>query len=311
MAEGRRALPEPVSRSVPIAMTVACDFAPGYAVGAERRESLGVFLPATVFAIEAATTRLFSDAARVRLALQRRLLEPRGERRESAGQPRDVDVLEALWEIADDSGLHSAFVVLPVDQPVRDALATGSSGRGFLIAYRATRRGPLPHVELYCQKITFEAGSLTTYLENLARGTGFALTLLVATMGTQPLVDAYERYRMTQEITAVYGGEPFVTSTTVGIDASTLLDAAAHDMHFAVAGLEPRERARRVALVQLALDLNGYPVGGIDGIYGNDTQTQLHAFAVSKRITDDINDPNLRRALVRALHAGAWELVKN
>ena len=91
----------------------------------------------------------------------------------------------------------------------------------------------------------------------------------------------------------------------------TLLDAAADDMNFAMPGLDDLERARRTAFVQLALDLNGYPVGRIDGICGGNTQKQLDAFADRKGIkSGDINDPNLRRALVRALHSGAWDLAK-
>jgi hypothetical protein len=309
MANGDRERWKSSVRDLPFSMAVSCDFASRYERKIEGLVPPQAFLPATVFAIESASTRLFGDAAGLRDALGRRLREQMDSRRESTGEDAAVDVFDALWEITDRSGLHSAFVVISIDQAVRTALTSSDVRQGFLLGYWASRLGP--GVDIRCERITFETGSLKTYLENLAKGTGFALTLLVAGAATQPAVDAYGRYRITQEITSVYGGEPFMTSTTIELNASALLDAAADDMNFSAPGLDQLERARRTAFVQLALDLNGYPVGRIDGACGRITQGQLSAFAHNKGLkSGDINDPNLRRALVRALHSGAWELIR-
>jgi hypothetical protein len=311
MTNGDRDRWERAVRTLPFSIVVSCDFAPGQSLNIEGRAPAQVFLPATVFAIESATTRLFGDAARLRTALGRRFAERVGSSDEERGNDRSINVVDALWELGDRSGFHPAFVVGTIDQAVRDALTQTEPGRGFLLGYWVSPLGPHPSVDIRCEKIAFESGSLKTYLQNFARGTGFALTLLVAGAATQPAVDTYERYRITQEITSIYGGEPFLTSTTIEFDSKALLDAAADDMNFLEPGIDALEKARRTALVQLALDLNGFPVGRIDGVCGQNTQKQLEAFGHKHGIkTGYIGDPNLRRALVRVLHSGAWDLVK-
>lgn len=296
---------------LPFTLTVYADLA-GTEQGIdelERRPS--DYIPGTAVAVEAMTTRLLGDVDRARRALQKRihaLGEPRRDSAEDARMPAIdtlIDVRRVLWELSDEKGFHDGYVIDFVAHDLRAAL--DGTFQPIQLAYWATRTGG-PALRLVCVSIEFEPGSLRSKLKLVGASTAFILTLVVGAAATPPGQDLYERYRVSQELTMIYGTESCLTRAEFEIDGGILLDAIASELSFNGPGLSPEQRLRAICLSQLALDLSGFRVGPIDGIYGPDTERQHRAFAKSKGY-DDVRNPAVSRLLAAALHAGARTLV--
>jgi hypothetical protein len=253
------------------------------------------------------TTKLLGDIDRARRALQqhiRALEEPRRNTKDDS--PIEVvDVQHALWELSYERSFHDGYHVDFVADKLRAALE--GKFQPIRLGYWATQFSPYPDLRLTCVAIEFEPGSLRSKLKLVGASTALVLTLMVSAGG--PLLqEQYERYRVAQEVSMIYGAERCITNAEMEIDGRVLLDALASDLNFNAPGISPEQRQRAVCLSQLALDLSGFPIGPIDGIYGPVTEKQHRAFAKAKGY-GDVQNQAVSRLLAEALHVGARRLV--
>lgn len=179
---------------------VGAQFIPSF--DEERREtaerSLDDYVPATAFAIDAMTTRLFGEGVRARYAVQtliRRLQDwPRDDDDKDDGPPVESPVSELLWEFFDNVGFHPVFVVESVAVPLQWAI-DGHVGP-FQLGFWGTRSGPYPPVRLECVAVEFAHGSFRGKFITFAKGTAAVLTLVFAAAATPQAINILDAVRV-------------------------------------------------------------------------------------------------------------------
>jgi hypothetical protein len=266
------------------------------------------YVPAVEIALQSIVARLFNGGERSRQLL-RAYVAAVADRMPLHDKLPISRVDEIFWELSDNHGLHSRYLLDPLDARLRRMLE-GESGP-MQIGVWAFQSGEFPLVRINCEKFEFSDGSLHVSLGGYLNGTVLALTLLFAALSSPVGVDIHDRIVIEQNMHSVYGGERCLTETWLTINASNLLNSTAAEFNFKAEGLSEAAQKRSMCLVQITIDFDGNSPGPIDGSFGSRSELALEAFQQKHNLKHkDVTDAELQRELAKAFHKGLKDMVR-
>ena len=164
---------------------------------------------------------------------------------------------------------------------------------------------PFPPIELLCHEITFEEGSLKSWVKGVIAGG----TFVAAVAMTPPAVDAYETFQLNQRLTTTYADQQCVTDAEIRLKASDLYSIAPSQFNYKALHLSDEEKRSRVCHAQLAMSLGNLDPGPIDGRPGDQTNRGLRELKDAYGLhSADVSDVSVQIALTKAMHRGLDEM---